>query len=129
MKEFSEHQQIVSGDRITRGLNVVGEFFGSSQQGFVIAGCKVEAVTSLIPKQLDLLVRQPFGLLKPILFTGYTMERQQPFDQKCVVIQVGVQFRLATAVGCQQAAFRSAKVLEQKSSRLLGGRDVARVVG
>ena len=103
----SESQEAVRGGGVARGDRVVVDVLAARDQLLVVGGGGEEAAVLGVGEALDHRVRGRAGGVEPARLEGRLVERQQRLDQKGVVLQIGIQLRLAAVEGAQQPAIGS----------------------
>ena len=120
--------QRVRGDGIGGGGGAVVAFAVADDQGLVAASGGVEAAVLRREVREDL-PGQPLRLAQVARVSTRFVEVQEPGREVRVVLEVGVEVRLARAEGPQQPPVRGHEMRAQEAGRARGRVQVARLAG
>ncbi len=110
----------MGGDAVAGGHRLVAEGFGPLDQGLVVGGGEEKAALFGVEELLQQHVRQRDGQIEIGPAPARLQQLQQCVEQQRVVVQVGVQVRVAVLVGRQQPAV-APQVAPDKVQRTLSG--------
>ena len=113
-----EAQQPHRGRGVAGGDRVVADLLAAGDQPLVVVRGRKEAAALGVAEAGDHRLGELAGLLVPALLEARFVERQQRLEQEGVVLEVGVEPRLAVLEGAQQAAPVVAQLAEDELGAL-----------